>query len=995
MRFVKIVLLLAMIFLLQGQASHVLAEEKEDYRFCVGLLWCTETKEGSVKTVGFLYLYSSEQMGTFSRFSIRPFYAKEVDPERDYVRKSFLWPLGDYVQAKDSHSLKIIPFYWHWDRPDRQVTIIAPLYWHWNWNRNRLDKELTIIAPLYFNYARGVSSYTYVLPLYGQSESPGHRMQFLFPFYGSTTDKPEKMHRWSMIGLPPIPRLLSIPTLALYEHMSGPGMVADRFFPLYRYAHFADKDRTELDALLLYQHRSTPQITADRLIPLYTYQSDREKEEHEFSLLGYRMWSLGYWLSTPTLIRNHFFPLYSFEGDAERQVRKFGFVGFGKASLYFHQDGPESVSDRLFPLYFYDRPHADEVHVSVLGLAPVALYQHHAKADGERDRLFPLYDYARKGEDRNLSLLGVSQVALYRHEISPAWFRHRLFPLYRYSHDYVKNETDFNALFIYRHVARQGRVVDQLLPIWDYTSDRDRAWDLGLVGIAPLTLYRYQTNAWSSEGHFFPLYGYRISESEGHKVSLVGFPPSRHRLTWAFYEHVSRASLTSDRFFPLYTYSHNKAVGEYEWNVLWLYYHKGWDTGAKDMLLPLHQFAYDLEKNTWQLSLLGVSPFTLYSHWTSPNKTTAHFFPLYGYRRMNDTRRWSLIGLPPIGTWPAFSLYEHAVRGSQTTDRFFPLYYYAHDDVREEITLSALFVYWHKSSPTMAQNSLFPLLSVSSDEVEKEWKVSAIGLDPFVPVSLFHQAGGEDVMSGRLFPLYDYRRDGAKVGVSLVGVNKFALYRHEKDAAKTRDWLFPLWEYQHDASSETTRLGLLGYPPVSVYLHNQSPEKTSDWLFPLWRYQYDASSETTRLGLLGYPPVSLYLHDQSPEKTSDRLFPFYAYAANHKTGMAEFSVLWPFFNYKSQDGQITEASLLWWLFRYTSPSSESREVSILGIPPAAVILSSVTPQRTLFEFNPILPLYHYESEKDKGVSWTILGGLLGSEVTDKKERKLRLFWMLW
>jgi len=70
------------------------AENREERsRFC-SFLYCRETKGGATSTQAFLYLYSTEERGSYSRLTLFPWYSREMNPAEDYLRQSVLWPLG-------------------------------------------------------------------------------------------------------------------------------------------------------------------------------------------------------------------------------------------------------------------------------------------------------------------------------------------------------------------------------------------------------------------------------------------------------------------------------------------------------------------------------------------------------------------------------------------------------------------------------------------------------------------------------------------------------------------------------------------------------------------------------------------------------------------------------------------------------------------------------------------------------------------------------------
>ena len=85
--------------------------EEEESRFCQGFLYCKETKGDTTYTQAFLYLYSTEERGTYSRLTVIPFYSRELDPARNYLRRSWLWPLGISELKGDATYSQILPFY--------------------------------------------------------------------------------------------------------------------------------------------------------------------------------------------------------------------------------------------------------------------------------------------------------------------------------------------------------------------------------------------------------------------------------------------------------------------------------------------------------------------------------------------------------------------------------------------------------------------------------------------------------------------------------------------------------------------------------------------------------------------------------------------------------------------------------------------------------------------------------------------------------------------
>ena len=51
-----------------------------------------------------------------------------------------------------------------------------------------------------------------------------------------------------------------------------------------------------------------------------------------------------------------------------------------------------------------------------------------------------------------------------------------------------------------------------------------------------------------------------------------------------------------------------------------------------------------------------------------------------------------------------------------------------------------------------------------------------------------------------------------------------------------------------------------------------------------------------------------------------------------------------------------------------------------------------SPKESVFEFNPIIPLYRYRHETERGTSWDLFGGLVGMD-TAKEQTRMKLFWL--
>jgi hypothetical protein len=89
---------------------------------------------------------------------------------------------------------------------------------------------------------------------------------------------------------------------------------------------------------------------------------------------------------------------------------------------------------------------------------------------------------------------------------------------------------------------------------------------------------------------------------------------------------------------------------------------------------------------------------------------------------------------------------------------------------------------------------------------------------------------------------------------------------------------------------------------------------------------------------------------------------------------------------------MTSASLLWWLIAYDRPDEIHSNFHILGGSRMAMIRRVLSPQESLFEINPILPLYRYRSIPGGNASWDLCYGLVGTDSTGDRT-KVKLFWM--
>jgi hypothetical protein len=929
----------------------------------------------------------------------------EEDPTHNLLRRSILWPLGTYARRDEQIWAHVFPLYWHSEQPNQEWTFTVPLYlksihgdnaWHHLFplfSRHAIGEYYArnfVLGPLlvttrdartdlaqwdllfpFFHYRQDLNSsnswlfplywsgedrstgeaYRYILPLYGSSDDQSQHYHFLFPFYGSADNTSIQVRRIAILGLPPAKGFSAIPSLALFEHVTTADETSHRIFPLYSYVSGTD-DSSTFDALLLYRHQKAPSGTIDRFFPLYRFEGTTASQSHGFDLFGYR-----------------------------------------DASWFRYEDSPDHSTHRLLGLYNYDRGQDGSLQLSAAGYRRLSLYLHRSQDDLTEDRLVPLHDYVRNGNNRTLSLLGISEFALYRQESSPSLFRHRLFPLYRYRHDLVKDETEFDAMLVYRHLTTPAQTADRFFPFWDYVEAPTEAdWRLSVLGIESVALYRHDNNEIRTVDHLFPFYGYRSEHDGGTRFSVLGLPPFSRLAAWSLYEHDDSSSQMSDRLFPLYRYRKDKTQQASAFDMLGLgsaslIHHETTPTSVTNRVFPLYRYAHDEETGETTINLLGIEPVSLFRSQSSPTLSTHRAFPLYSYQQTGEAHRLSAIGLPVIGGIPALSFYAHETTPSAVYDRLFPLYSYRADDTTDTTTFSALWMFWRTTSPTTSQTSLFPIGSMTKDEATGETSWSLIGLEPALPVSWARHTWTPDGSRGLFFPLYDYRYEGNQSVLSIGGVSHLAIYRQETTPTYRSHRLFPLYSFKHDITQDVTRTNIL-----LAYQHEQSPAGSNDTFIPLWHYERLDQQHERRFNALGVGTFSLYEHRTTLTGTTDSFFPLYNYSSDLETGKAEFSLLWPLAEYKSRHGVVTSASVLWWLASYEHPDADHSNFHFLGGSKMALVRRITSPRESIFEFNPIIPLYQYRHETERGTSWDLFGGLVGT-YTAKQQTRIKLFWL--
>jgi hypothetical protein len=943
-----------------GALAKESGEPQDIRRHCIGLLWCTERSGDSSSVDGLLWLYSSEERGSYSRLAVRPLYSVEEDPTHNLLRRSILWPLGTYERRGDQAWAHVFPLYWHSEQPGREWTFTVPLYMKsihgdssWRhlfplFSRHVMGEYYArnfVLGPLlittrdartdlsqwdllfpFFHYRQDLNSsnswlfplywsgedrstreaYRYILPLYGSSDDQSQHYSFLFPFYGYADNSSAQVKRIAILGLPPAKGFTTIPSLALFELVTTADETSHRIFPLYSYVSGADGSST-FDALLLYRHQTTPSGIIDRFFPLYRYEGDAANQSHEFDLFGYR-----------------------------------------DASWFRYEDDPNHSTHRILGLYNYDLSQDGSSQLSAVGYRRLSLYLHRSQDDLTEDRLVPLYDYFHDGEDSSLSLLGTSEIALYRQESSPSLFQHRLFPLYRYQHDLAKDETQFDTLFLYRHLTTPAQTADRLLPLWDYTSATGKTdWRFSLLGIEDIALYRHDSNDAHMIDHLFPFYGYHSERNGGTRFSALGLPPFGPFAAWSLYEHDHSSTEVSDRFFPLYRYRKNTTQQVSALDMLGMgsasfIHHEATPTSVTNRVFPLYRYAHDEETGQTTINLLGIEPVSLFRSQSNPTQSAHHAFPLYSYRA---------------------------------------------DDTTGNTAFSALWMFWRTTSPTISKTSLFPIASLSTDEATGERSWSIIGLDPALPISWIRHSWTQDSARALFVPLYDYRREQDQTTLSIGGLSFASLYRQEDSSTLHSHRLFPIYSYRHDLAQDIAQTSVL-----LVYEHERTSSRDTDSLIPLWRYERGHNQDETRFNVLGLGTWSLFEHHATSTGTTDRLFPLYKYESTRETGDAEFSFLWPLVDYKSRQGNVTSASLLWWLAAYERPDAEHTNFHFLGSGKMALVRRATSPTESIFELNPIIPLYRYRNEGIRGSSWDLLGGLVGMN-SRPEHTSLTLLWM--
>ena len=201
---------------------------------------------------------------------------------------------------------------------------------------------------------------------------------------------------------------------------------------------------------------------------------------------------------------------------------------------------------------------------------------------------------------------------------------------------------------------------DVFVPIADIAHDRQRdERDVGVLGIRPLTFFRYQSSPTGYSHAAALLYKYS-TEAEHQRLSVLGLPHDGSDAVLSLFALDRTPSSVAHRFFPLYRYASDEQAKTLDWHALFLWWHWQTESHARTIILPLADMERDSQK---------------------------------------ESSRVSLVGLPRIGDMPALTLFNRERTPLLSTHRFFPLYQYSYDQEEDSTTWNALWLYWHQATP--------------------------------------------------------------------------------------------------------------------------------------------------------------------------------------------------------------------------------------------------------------------------------------------------------
>ncbi len=1057
---------LVLALLLALTPGWALAAEADRSRFCWGMVYCEETKGGTTTTTAFLWLYSTEERGTFSRFTIRPLYARELDPVREYFRQSVLWPLWIAEREGASSYSQFLPVYWHADRPGTQYTIVVPFYSDYA----KKDRRYTYVLPLYGHHQRGDyydqyfilgplamatfdtqkdlrewdilfplfhrgedqngfhtrlvplyvagedrsegTAYRHVIPLYGFSEDPQRRWEYVSLLYGHVNDRTKEETRTSVLGLPPFPTV-NLPALSLYERISSPDMTSSRVFPLYRAAHTVSEDLTEVSALLLYQSRSSPSLNVKRLLPVFFYEEDLARERVAWSLVGYGDWSLARYLQDPQEAAHHVVPLYRVTEDIPGHTRTVDAIGLGSLSLFEHYRGPDEVAHRVFPLYTYDEAGAEAWRLSIVGAGPVAFYRHTTREDVVRDRSFLLHDYRRNGEWSELSVIGTSSLSWFRYDRGPTLMAHRLFPLwgyrstpqegwrlallggppregtfawslyeqagsptyflsrffplYRLENNETTKEWSLAALLLFHYLDSEARLEHRLWPLHEYERDKVRQEsELHLLGVKPLTLFRGMSGPDAAASHFVPLYEYD-RDGDARRLALLGVPRmGESAVTWSLFEGIRTPSLSAHRLFPLYRYRRDDQARTREWEALLLWWHRENEQRMRNVFVPLVDVLHDKTEEVREVGVLGIRPLTLFKHRLTPTGREHSFVLLYGYERDGDRGRVSAIGLPHLGTLPALSLFAREWTATSSSSRFFPVYRSHHDEVAKVRDWDALLLWWHRETAQRSRNTVVPLFDREVEVDTQASRGSALGLPrlgTLPALSLVAWEAGPSLTAHRFFPVYRYHHDKA---TQVRDWDALLLWWHRETAQRSRNVIVPLFDREVETATQATRGSVLGLPrmgalpALSLFTWEAGPSLTMHRLFPVWAYERDEDAKRMSMNIL-----LLYWRLRSPEQSSTVALPLFTDFEDHQKQERAIGILGlgPLSMYYQVTSPVSRTARFFPLVGYRHDrEKDERHLGVLGVAPLSLYYGFASPtasERRLF------PLFRYTADHVK------------------------------